>query len=249
MPVMSGPGVDREKLADRFVAMRARSRALFDLLAPDAYYERPIALRHPIVFYEGHLAAFNFNTLVKRALGQRGIDADLERLFARGIDPEDDQPSAPFPWPARREVQAFAAEADRRVLDALLTAPIDQSGHPLLDRAEAVHTILEHEAMHQETLLYMWHQLAYDWKVPPADRAIVSGGTPPRQETIAVPRGRATLGARRGAIPFGWDNEFEAVDVERDGSATFRGLSAARYRLDVHRAGQRVGSVRLDFLA
>jgi len=42
---------------------------------------------------------------------------------------------------------------------------------------------------------------------------------------------------------------FEAVDVERDGSATFRGLSAARYRLDVHRAGQRVGSVRLDFLA
>ena len=214
MPVMSGPGVGREKLADRFVAMRARSRALFDLLAPDAYYERPIALRHPIVFYEGHLAAFNFNTLVKRALGQRGIDADLERLFARGIDPEDDQPSAPFPWPARREVQAFAAEADRRVLDALLTAPIDQSGHPLLDRAEAVHTILEHEAMHQETLLYMWHQLAYDWKVPPADRAIVSGGTPPRQETIAVPRGRPTLGARRGAIPFGWDNEFEAVDVE-----------------------------------
>lgn len=42
---------------------------------------------------------------------------------------------------------------------------------------------------------------------------------------------------------------FEAVDVERDGSATFRGLDTARYRLEVHRAGQRVGTVRLDFLA
>ena len=91
MPVMSRPAVDRGMLADRFVAMRARSRALFDLLTPDAYYERPIALRHPIVFYEGHLAAFNLNTLIKRALGQRGIDEGLERLFARGIDPEDEQ--------------------------------------------------------------------------------------------------------------------------------------------------------------
>ena len=214
MAVMSSPAIDRGMLADRFVAMRARSRSLFDLLTPDAYYERPIALRHPIVFYEGHLAAFNFNTLVKRALGRRGIDEGLERLFARGIDPEDDQPSAPFPWPARGEVQAFAAEADRRVLDALLTAPIEQSGHPLLDRAEAVHVILEHEAMHQETLLYMWHQLAYDRKVAPAGRSIVDGVAPPRQETIAVPAGRARLGARRGAIAFGWDNEFEAVDVE-----------------------------------
>ena len=218
MPVMSSPGLDRGKLADRFVAMRARSRALFDLLAPDAYYERPIAVRHPIVFYEGHLAAFNFNTLIKRALGQRGIDTDLERLFARGIDPEDEQASglaqSPAPWPARPQVQAFAAEADGRVLDALLTAPIEQSGHPLLDRAGAVHAILEHEAMHQETLVYMWHQLAYEHKVPPADRSIAAGGAPPRQETVAVPAGRARLGARRGAVPFGWDNEFEAVEVE-----------------------------------
>ncbi len=48
---------------------RARSRALFDLLEADVYYKQPIELRHPIVFYEGHLPAFSFNTLVKKALG------------------------------------------------------------------------------------------------------------------------------------------------------------------------------------
>ena len=60
---------------------------LFDLLADEAYYSQPIALRHPIVFYEGHLPAFSFNTLVKRALGGPSIDPRLEQLFARGIDP------------------------------------------------------------------------------------------------------------------------------------------------------------------
>ena len=44
----------------------------------EAYYSQPIALRHPIVFYEGHIPAFSFNTLVKRALGKPSIDARLE---------------------------------------------------------------------------------------------------------------------------------------------------------------------------
>src|SRR5262245_15177672 len=66
---------------------RARTRALFDLVADEAYYSRPIDLRHPIVFYEGHLPAFSFNTLVKRALLGPSIDPQLEAIFARGIDP------------------------------------------------------------------------------------------------------------------------------------------------------------------
>ena len=59
-------------------------------------------------------------------------------------------------------VRAFAAEADARVMDALSREELDRPGHPLLDRAEAVFSILEHEAMHQETLLYMWHRLGFD---------------------------------------------------------------------------------------
>lgn len=215
MNTTSSPQIDRAALADRFTNMRERSRRLFDLLAPDAYYARPITLRHPIVFYEGHLAAFSFNTLVTRALAEPGIDAGLERLFARGIDPDaEDAASQPARWPARDQVRAFVDEADRRVLDALLTAPIEQSGHPLLDRGQAVYAILEHEEMHQETLLYMWHQLPYDQKRPPSDVQVNAGGRPPQTETIAVPAGRATLGANSGEIPFGWDNEFEAVDVD-----------------------------------
>src|ERR1700704_6186517 len=80
---------DRPALVTWYERNRARSQMLFDMLADEAYYSRPIALRHPIVFYEGHLPGFSFNTLVKKALGRPSIDARLEALFARGIDPHE----------------------------------------------------------------------------------------------------------------------------------------------------------------
>jgi len=46
--------------SQRYSLNRKRSSELFDLLSETAYYTRPIALRHPIVFYEGHLPAFSF---------------------------------------------------------------------------------------------------------------------------------------------------------------------------------------------
>ena len=208
--------LDRRALTDWYRLNRARSAALFQLLEDDAYYRQPIALRHPVVFYDGHLPAFSFNTLVKGALGGASIDARLEALFARGIDPEheDEGGASRFEWPDRGVVRQFADEVDRRVIDALTHADLVQTGHPLLDRGEAVFTILEHEAMHQETLLYLWHRLPYSSKRAPQGYVPQLAGKPPHQEWIEVPAGRATLGVDRSAVPFGWDNEFPAHVVE-----------------------------------
>jgi len=162
---------------DAYLRNRERSRALFNLLTEDAYYSRPIQLRQPIVFYDGHLPAFSFNTLVKRALGRPTIDPALEQLFARGIDPDESYTpdAARDLWPARPVMQAFVNEADRQVVDALAREDLDRPGHPLLTDAQAVFTILEHEAMHQETMLYMWHRLPHEQKRRP-------GGYAPRVE-------------------------------------------------------------------
>jgi len=222
--------IDRAALIAWYRRNRERSRALFDLLIDeDSCYSQPIAFRHPIVFYEGHVPAFSFNTLVKRALGGTGIDPELESLFARGIDPPTDQAVAPDPgrnrerWPGRTVVERFVREADARVIDALTHDEIDRPGHPLLDRAEAVFVILEHEAMHQETLHYMLHRMPWDQKRrPPGYRARVEGAAPSR-EWIEIPPGRVTMGVDRGSVPFAWDNEcpryFETVRafaMERD---------------------------------
>ena len=209
--------LNREALADWYRRNRQRSRRLFDIVRPEAYYSRPISLRHPIVFYEGHLPAFSLNTLVKKGLGRPGVDERLERLFARGIDPEDETAanrSQRAEWPSRDEVQRFADECDRLILDALANAPIEQPRHPLLHEGEAVYAILEHEAMHQETMLYMWHQLPFAHKQAPTGIRADAAGTTPSPSRVTIPAGRATLGARRGDIPFGWDNEFSAMTID-----------------------------------
>jgi iron(II)-dependent oxidoreductase len=198
-------------LVDWYRRNRARSSALFDLLDDEAYYARPIALRQPVVFYEGHLPAFSFNTLVKRGMGRPGIDDRLESLFARGIDPEETaastQAAANSRWPTREEVKSFAARVDEQVLDVLAHGEIDQPNHPLLNRSEAALCILEHEAMHQETLLYMWHQIPYALKRRPSGYVPQADGASPAQGWVHVPAGVAELGVDAISEPFTWDNE------------------------------------------
>ena len=54
---------------ERYLRCRERTRMLFDRIAPDAFEARPIPLRHPFIFYEGHIPAFSYFTFVEKALG------------------------------------------------------------------------------------------------------------------------------------------------------------------------------------
>ena len=238
--------IDADALASTAIAAyrknRERSRTLFDLVTEEAYYSRPISLRQPLVFYEGHLPAFSFNTLVKRGLGRPSIDARLEQLFARGIDPAEEgySPDAAAVWPSRSVVQEFAQEADKQVFEALAHEDLDRPGDPLLDHAEAVFTILEHEAMHQETLLYMWHQLPHDQKRRPHGYTPVTRGVVPTTQWVGLPAGRATLGVDRGSIPFGWDNEHPTYSTDVAAfSIETQNVTNARYQEFVKAGGYR----------
>ena len=236
MPINSGssPGgaevtarLDRHAVLDWYRRNRARSAQLFGMLAERAYVTRPIALRNPIVFYEGHLPGFSVNTLIKKGLGRPGVDARLEEIFARGIDPEDEALASPrggvSAWPDRQTVRQFAEACDQLVGHALLHDEVDRPGVPVLERAEGVFTLLEHEAMHQETLLYMWHQVPHSDKRRPRGYAPDTAGDPPVQSTVTIPPGITTIGAHRHATRFGWDNEFDAHEAEVPG-----------FEIDVH---------------
>jgi len=204
-------GVTRESLIAWYREIRARTRKIFDIITPDAYYDRPISLRNPIVFYEGHLPVFSVNTLVKLTLHRKGIDPYFETIFERGIDPDSEAAvkSPTDAWPAREDVQAYGAEADALIERTLCEENIE------IDDGEAVFTCFEHELMHQETLLYMFHELPYEKRRPssalraPSPRQRGEG-----QSRVRIPRGRATLGAPRDR--FGWDNEFPELFVDVD---------------------------------
>jgi len=110
-------------------------------------------------------------------------------------------------WPSRSEVQAFARACDEAIIAALSNDELP---------VEGLYTALEHEAMHQETLLYMWHRLPYEQKHRDPSAAVRGPfrGNPSAlaelPASVVVPRGIAHLGADRRTTPFGWDNEFDA---------------------------------------
>src|SRR5213594_2906407 len=122
--------LDREMLLRWFHDGRTRTREVFGIPRPETYYERPILLRNPIVFYEGHLPAFVVNTLIKLSLKQPGVDAGYEVLFERGIDPESIDGANPSSsqWPSRRCVQEYGAKADALIEHALREEAIEDDG-------------------------------------------------------------------------------------------------------------------------
>src|SRR5512138_2660836 len=67
--------VDADAAIEWYRRNRARSEAIFDLVDPRSYYSRPISLRNPIVFYEGHLPAFSVIAFLRRGLGRPPVDA------------------------------------------------------------------------------------------------------------------------------------------------------------------------------
>src|SRR5882724_1901753 len=114
--------VARGALASRFSTVRARTEQYFGFLKDETFFERPLPLRHPIVFYRGHLVAFAVNTLLKKALGRPGVRGDFEILFERGIDPSDRDAAERVSissWPPRSEIEEYVREAGRRIESAL----------------------------------------------------------------------------------------------------------------------------------
>jgi formylglycine-generating enzyme required for sulfatase activity len=216
---LAPPGLDRDGFLDWYKRNRIRSRYLFDRVRPEAYEMRPVPLRHPTVFYEGHLPAFSFNKLAYEAYGRAPIDLALQQLFERGIDPGDAASAAAAQrpkWPTRPEVWEFAAKCDAVVEDILRNEPLDRKGDTRTERGHAAWTILEHEPMHHETFSYILHRMPFANKVRPDDYVRPSDAAHPPLARVEVPSGVATLGVARDAVVFAWDNEYDEHRVHVD---------------------------------
>jgi ergothioneine biosynthesis protein EgtB len=197
------------ELLTRFSQSREETDRLFSILRSTAVYERPIPERHRIVFYIGHLEAFDWN-LLRSHLGLAPFSAELDRLFAFGIDPVDgglptDQPGD---WPAISDVENYR----RRIRAELDTALAGAARSDEL--VELMNIAIEHRLMHAETLEYMFHQLPYEAKIRPVPPPAALPPAKIAAGMIEVPAGLAILGLQRGSGQFGWDNEFDSHIVE-----------------------------------
>ncbi|QGZ56836.1 SUMF1/EgtB/PvdO family nonheme iron enzyme [Paraburkholderia acidiphila] len=205
-------------LAARLEAARTASDALFNVVKPEFLYERPIRERHRIVFYIGHLEAFDRNLFDKRLFDLPTADVRLDQLFAFGIDPVDGglPTDTPADWPDLAEVLAYGRDARSRIDAQLATLdlPPDASNHDT--PGQLLNVAIEHRLMHVETLAYMLHQLPFEQKqVPAAPGTRANPLHKVEAGTVQVPAGRTELGMTVERGLFGWDNEFgeQQVDV------------------------------------
>ncbi len=188
------------KLLQEVQAARVESDRLFSILERPALYERPIAERHRVIFYVGHLDGFDSIQICREALGMKSPDSSLDALFQAGIDPD----STHLPtdkaehWPSLDQVRSYVQRCRKRVDENIDHVP-----------EEIAHMALEHRQMHLETLAYMFHSFPYEVKHGPSRSESGNANVARVQnEWREIPAGEAIVGKPRDHS-FGWDNEYE----------------------------------------
>ncbi len=212
-PLLDGSDAElkREEIRSYFHTTFDHYELLFETLTQDeAYFRKPIALRHPLIFYLGHTATFFTNKLVIANLINERINPRFESMFAVGVDEMswDDLSDAHYDWPSVAEVRAYRDKV-RVVVDSLI------SSMPLslpIDWNNPWWTILmgiEHERIHLETssVLIRQHDLSYVKKHPAWQPCRVSG-TAPQNDLLEITASKVFLGKDKGALYYGWDNEY-----------------------------------------
>ena len=209
-------------LMERLSDARRRSDSLFQILRGDAFCERPIPERHRIIFYVGHLEAFDWNllssSLCSGLCGDGSLPRDFDRLFAFGIDPVGGglPTDVPSDWPSLDAVRAYVSRV-RNALDESLAKinPHSAPGRDGFPFSTLLNVAIEHRLMHVETLAYMFHQLPLTMKIRQEDPGseLLNVVEAVAHSTVPIPAGNVTLGLPRSSEIFGWDNEYEAHTI------------------------------------
>lgn len=211
-----------KRLWHRLVAAWNRTDSLFECLKPAAFLERPIALRYPIAFYVGHLPAFASNMLLDELLGRDTRQPDLDRLFAFGIDPDEDDAHQELALPELSSILEY-----RDSVREALTEAADSILHHVEDRVDRtgknrLELVIEHEVMHHETLLYLFQELPFERKQPVDFDRVRLGPEARTRSRVTIGAGPVQLGTELGMRPFVWDNELgmstadlSAFDIDR----------------------------------
>uniref|UniRef100_A0A0D6QRR4 Sulfatase-modifying factor enzyme domain-containing protein n=1 Tax=Araucaria cunninghamii TaxID=56994 RepID=A0A0D6QRR4_ARACU len=123
---------------------------------------KPIDLRHPYLFYYGHVCAFT-----KLKIMGNEEESEMDTMFSRGMDPNvldpsqcHSHPQVPSKWPSKEVVINYVAKRRMIILQEVTKGKVD---------TKLLSIVIEHERMHQETLTYMVVQdrkISFERKAP-----------------------------------------------------------------------------------
>lgn len=217
---------------NKFNQLWERSDYLFSLLrSSDDFYRRPIKLRLPLLFYLGHLPCFAWVQFRHLDGVNNIIDELYDKLFERGVDPNvqtgivNHEHSSRFSINDNTEKEYWQSfnvqsinEYKLKVRSQIINVLINNNlNYDSIDTLNILNIALEHEMMHQETLMYLFAQLPIE-----ALQSDLMNETYldihrmslslTENTWISLPGGQTSLGKPYNediaTYSFGWDNEF-----------------------------------------
>lgn len=217
---------------NKFNQLWERSDYLFSLLrSSDDFYRKPIKLKLPLLFYLGHLPCFAWVQFRHLDGVNNIIDTLYDKLFERGVDPNvqtgivNHQHSSRYSINDNTEKEYWQSFSVQNVVEYKLKVrsqiiSVLVNGNLNFDNIETLNVLnvaLEHEMMHQETLMYLFAQLPIEAlqmdsmnETNLRVHRVISSLT----ETIwiSLPGGQTSLGKpyneELATYSLGWDNEF-----------------------------------------
>ena len=220
------PEQKRSEILEYFKRTFALDEHLFEVFADTSVlYRTADPLRHPLIFYFGHTAAFYINKLVISKILKTRINPRFESMFAVGVDEMswDDLNQNNYKWPTVEEVRAYRRQVFGTVVHLIETLPIQVP----INWEDPIWIILmgiEHSRIHIETSSVLIRQLPLDVLKPIPDWVTCpDSGPAPQNQLIGVDGKTITLGKSFEDAYYGWDNEYgtHQAKVEPFEASTF----------------------------
>lgn len=214
-----------------FQEAKQTSNLVFSLIQSKFLTLQPVQERRPFVFYQGHIPAFLW-IILRRAFNVSPIQEEYEILFERGIDPSlrtgkvhqnsvdtvAKITSSEVIYPTSEEISTYEYKV-RKESSTLIQKTCSQG----LDSSNIRPFLLglEHEYMHQETLMYMIQKTPLEWFRLENIQECLTRTIPDNLnfdiQWMRVPSNQIYLGrhfAHDNNYEYVWDNEYGAQYID-----------------------------------
>ena len=204
-------GFKRQQILKYFQDCFRRYESLFELISDEkGYFQKADNLRHPLIFYYGHTATFFINKFKLAKIIDKGIDSNMESMFAVGVDEMswDDLDEGHYHWSSIEETKKYRNKVytlvSQLIKDLPLTLDIGQDSPWWV-----ILMGIEHENIHLETSSVLIRQLPLAFLKPlPSWKACQEYTFAPKNILLTVPEGKISIDTKNHTDFFAWDNEY-----------------------------------------
>lgn len=188
-----------------------------------SFYQKPYhLLRHPLIFYYGHVASLYVNKMLVAGLINKSVNKKFEKIFETGVDEmtwDVDTKDNKINWPSLEEVTFYRKEVYNLVTEIINKS--DKLFSKKISQKSQLWSLLmsfEHERIHLETSSVLIREMPIDQVRNPKyftkSKYIQKENNFPRvkidypeNELLLINSKTVNIG-KRDFTTYGWDNEY-----------------------------------------